>query len=262
MYQRHGRKAISGFLINKTIYDEDYERLREKVNVIENQNEQTLIQITNDIEKSRKELKNEHDNIIDKTQEVEIQKKDLKNSINTSIKHHKEHSNKQKDLKTELNEKEKLIVKTKTKLKCNDQMIKHEQEVIHKLEQIESDAKFKEKEIENNIKGEQTQKVLEEKIDNLKREIEKSSKSKSNQYEIMNFELDQQTKNSEKLSKSVSDIYSKSKDQYTELIDRNKSSLNNVKKVLKNAKSTPVPDSSKIENDFKTLNDTLRELEK
>ena len=186
----------------------------------------------------------------------------MENSINNSIKHYKDHSNKQKNLKTELNEKEKLIMKTKTKLRSNDQMIKHEQDIIHKIEQINVDAKSKEKEIRNNIKGEQTQKVLNEEIDNLKHEIEKSSKSKSNQYEIINFELDQQTKNSEKLSKSVSDNYNKSKDQYTELIDRNRWSLNNVNRVLNNAKSIPVPDSSKIESDFETLSDTLRELEK
>ena len=255
-------KSYQWILDKKTVYDEDYQKLREKVNEIEDQNEKALIQITNDIKNSRKELKNENDNIIDKTQEVEIQKKDLKNSIKNSIKHHKEHSKKQKDLRTELNEKEKLIVKNKIRLKCNDQMIKHEQDIIHKLEQINVDAKSKEKEIRNNIKGKQTQKVLEEKIDNLNSEIEKSSKSKSNQYEIINFELDQQTKNSEKLSKSVSDIYNKSKDQYTELIDKNKSSLNKIKKVLNIAKSIPVPDSSTIENDFETLNDTLHELEK
>ena len=101
---------------------------------IEDQNEQKLSQITSDLKKSKKELEKDHDSIINKTKQVKIERKNLKNSINNNICDHKEHSYKQKDLIVELNEKEKLIVKTIAKSRSNNQMIKHQQETIVKLE--------------------------------------------------------------------------------------------------------------------------------
>ena len=115
--------------------------------------------------------------------------------------------------------------------------------------------------MKNKVKGEHTQEVLKKEITSLKQKIKESDDSLSEQLKFIDSELDEHTKNSEDISKLVSNIYCNSKIQCTELINRNKSSINEVCEKLRYIESITVPKSSKFKTEFVARNKTLQELE-
>ena len=118
-------KSFDWIFNQKTTFENNHEKLRQKVNEIEKQHGEKLEKTTEKLEISKEELKKEQDKILKETENVQTEKSKLKHSIREIKNEHRDNSERQKVLEAKLMQAEKSIVKNKALTKGVSKMIEH-----------------------------------------------------------------------------------------------------------------------------------------